>query len=68
VTCWFGVPSTAALKLWFEFGASAALGGETLTTTCGITVTALLALAAGFAWLTTLMVIGFGEGTAAGAT
>jgi hypothetical protein len=68
VTCSFVVPATFAVKSWLAPGASVTLGGNTLTTTCGVMVMALPALSVGFAWLTTLSVTGFGDGTADGAT
>jgi hypothetical protein len=68
VTCWSVVPATFAVKSWLAPGASVTLGGRTLTTTCGMMVMALLALFVASAWLTTLSVTGFGEGTADGAT
>ena len=54
--------------LMLLFGGRVTLGGETLTTTWGTMVIELLAFAAGFAWLVTLSVTGFGDGTAPGAT
>ena len=56
------------MKAWLPPGARVTLGGETLTTTCGMIVMALLALFVGSAWLTALSVTGFGDGTADGAT
>lgn len=56
------------MKVCVPPGASVALGGETLTMMCASTVICALVVCEGFAWLTTEIGTGFGDGTEAGAT
>jgi hypothetical protein len=67
LTCWFDVPPTVAANRWLSPGASVALGGEMLTTTCGRIVTLADVNCVASPCMVTRNVTGFVDGIAAGA-